>query len=209
MNLIHNMKVSIKLMLIMAVAAVAMLTISFVGYNSLNNADEAMESMYKQEMQGVQHLGKAVEWSRIMMVKTLQGVMLQGHTDRLKKVKDQKKEAEDGFEQNLSEYKAAMKGTPYEDTSEIDQQWANYKNIMNKVITLAEAGNPQEAMTVYEKDGSPATRGLRDALHGQQDARGHAAHKVAQLGQDVGSGGHGIIPKFHFFLVFFHYSTKM
>ena len=187
MGLIHNIKVSIKLLLIVAVAAVAMLTISLVGYNSLNKADEAMESMYMQEMQGVQHLGKSVEWSRIMMVKTLQGVMLQGHADRLQKVTKQKKEAEDGFEAELANYKAAMKGTPYEDTSEIDQQWAAYKAVMNKVITLAEAGQSQEAMDVYEKDGSPATRGLRDALHGQQDKVNEEANQKNQASTDANS----------------------
>ncbi|WP_029542722.1 methyl-accepting chemotaxis protein [Selenomonas sp. AB3002] len=187
MGLIHNMKVNLKLILIVAIAAVAMLAISLVGYRSLDSADEAMESMYTQEMQGVQHLGKAVEWSRIMMVKTLQGVMLQGHSDRLQKVISQKKEAEDGFEEQLAAYKKAMQGTPYENTSEIDQQWANYKNVMNKVISLAEAGQSAEAMDIYERDGSPATRGLRDAIHGQQDKVNEEASVKNQASTDANS----------------------
>ena len=184
MGLIHNMKVNLKLILIVAIAAVAMLAISLVGYRSLDSADEAMESMYTQEMQGVQHLGKAVEWSRIMMVKTLQGVMLQGHSDRLQKVISQKKEAEDGFEEQLAAYKKAMQGTPYENTSEIDQQWANYKNVMNKVISLAEAGQSAEAMDIYEKDGSPAPRGC-----GWGDQKGFAAPRP--LSGEGLAGGHG------------------
>ena len=193
MGLIHNMKVVYKLMLIVAVAAIAMLTISFEGYSSLNKADDAMESMYKQEMQGVQHLGKAVEWSRIMMVKTLQGVMLQGHTERLQKVTKQKKEAEDGFEKELADYKAAMKGTPYESTPEIDQQWATYKNVMDKVMDLANSGNSAEAMTIYEKDGSPATVALRDAMHGQQDKVNEEANQKNQTSTEANSTSSKII----------------
>lgn len=89
-----NIKVSFKLLLIVAVAAIAMVVISFVGYRSLSNADNAMETMYNREMQGVQHLGTAVEQSRIMMVKTLQAVMLKDNPEHLARVKGQQEKAQ-------------------------------------------------------------------------------------------------------------------
>ena len=84
-----NIKMNVKLLLIVGVAAVAMVVISLVGYRSLTNADEAMGNLYNREMQGVQHLGTAVEQSRVMMVKTLQAVMLKDNPEHLQRVKGQ------------------------------------------------------------------------------------------------------------------------
>ncbi len=42
-----NIKMNVKLLLIIGVAAVAMVVISLVGYRSLTNADEAMENLYR------------------------------------------------------------------------------------------------------------------------------------------------------------------
>ena len=78
--LFNNIKVASKLLLIVAVSAVAMLIISFSGYRALDNADKGMQSMYQREMQGVQHLGTAIEFSRVMMVKTLQIITAQDVT---------------------------------------------------------------------------------------------------------------------------------
>lgn len=170
-----NIKVSFKLLLIVAVAAIAMVAISFVGYRSLDNADKAMETMYNREMQGVQHLGTAVEQSRIMMVKTLQAVMLKDNPEHLKRVKGQQEKAQKDFDAAIASYKEAMKGSDLANIPEIDSQWQKYQGVMNKVMSLSAAGNSEEAMTVYEKDGSPATVALRDALHGQQAKINEAA----------------------------------
>ena len=170
-----NIKVSFKLLLIVAIAAVAMVVISLVGYRSLSSADTAMATMYNREMQGVQHLGTAVEQSRIMMVKTLQAVMLKDNAEHLNRVKGQQQKAQQDFEAAIAEYKTAMKGSELENIQEIDSEWQKYKGVMNKVMTLSAEGKAEEAMTVYEKDGSPATRALRDALHGQQAKVNEAA----------------------------------
>ena len=115
-----NIKVAFKLLLIVAVAAIAMIVISFVGYRSLNNADNAMATMYNREMQGVQHLGKAVEQSRIMMVKTLQAVMLKDNPEHLKRVKGQQEKAVQDFDKAIEAYKSAMQGSELANIPEID-----------------------------------------------------------------------------------------
>ncbi|SDZ96574.1 methyl-accepting chemotaxis protein [Selenomonas ruminantium] len=170
-----NIKVTFKLLLIVGVAAVAMVVISLVGYRSLTNADDAMASLYNREMQGVQHLGTAVEQSRVMMVKTLQAVMLKDNPEHLQRVKGQQQKAQQDFDAAITAYKEAMKGSELANIPEIDSEWQKYQGVMNKVMSLSAAGNTEEALTVYEKDGSPATRGLRDALHGQQDKINQAA----------------------------------
>lgn len=170
-----NIRVSCKLLLIVAVAAIAMVVISFEGYRSLSNADDAMENMYNREMQGVQHLGTAVEQSRVMMVKTLQAVIIKDNPEHLQRVKGQQQKAQQDFDKAISDYKAAMNGLELANIPEIDSQWQKYQGIMNKVLNLSTAGNPEEALTVYEKEGSPATVVLRDALHGQQKKINEAA----------------------------------
>ena len=182
-----NIKVTYKLLLIVAVAAIAMIGISVTGYRSLSNADDAMNSMYTHEMQGVQKLGTAVENSRIMMVKTLQIVTLQDNPERLKKVTGQQKDAQDNVEKAVAEYKDAVKGMPIEDTADIDSQWANYKKVMTHVIELANQGKNEEALAYYEKDGSPATRGLRDAFHNQQQKVNEHAEAREQASRDANS----------------------
>ncbi|TYZ20616.1 methyl-accepting chemotaxis protein [Selenomonas ruminis] len=182
-----QLKVAYKLLLIVAIAAIAMIGISVTGYRSLSNADNEMKSMYDHEMQGVQKLGTAVEFSRVMMVKTLQAVTLQDNPERLKKVVGQKKEAEENVEKSIAEYKAAVKGMPIEDTSDIDAQWANYKKIMDHTVDLANQGKHAEALTYYEKEGSPATRGLRDAFHNQQKKVNEQAEANEQASRDANS----------------------
>ncbi|SFI38435.1 methyl-accepting chemotaxis protein [Selenomonas ruminantium] len=187
MGLFDNLKVAYKLMMIVAVAAIAMLGISFTGYRSLSNADNAMNSMYQHEMKGVQQLGTAVEYSRVMMVKTLQIVTLHDNADRLKTVSKQQKEAADNVEKALAEYKETVKGMPIEDISEIDAQWANYKKVMTHVIELSNQGKAADALAYYEKEGSPATRGLRDAFHGQQQRVNEQAEAREQASRDANS----------------------
>ena len=188
-----QLKVAYKLMLIVAVAAIAMIGISVTGYRSLSNADNEMKSMYEHEMQGVQKLGTAVEFSRVMMVKTLQAVTLQDNPERLNKVLGQQKEAEDNVEKSIAEYKTAVKGMPIEDTSDIDAQWANYKKIMNQTVELAKQGKNAEALTYYEKEGSPATRGLRDAFHNQQQKVNEQAEAHEQASRDANSAAATLI----------------
>ncbi len=182
-----DMKVTYKLLLIVAVAAIAMIGISVTGYRSLSNADNAMNSMYVHEMQGVQKLGTAVEYSRVMMVKTLQAVTLQDNPERLKKVIGQQKDAQENVEKAVADYKAAVKGMPIEDTAEIDAQWDKYKKIMTHVVDLANQGKSAEALEYYEKEGSPATRGLRDAFHGQQQKVNEQAEAREQASRDANS----------------------
>ena len=175
MGLFDNLKVAYKLMMIVAVAAIAMLGISFTGYRSLSNADNAMNSMYQHEMKGVQQLGTAVEYSRVMMVKTLQAVMLKDNPEHLQRVKGQQQKAQTDFDAAITAYKEAMKDSELGNIPEIDSQWQKYQGVMNKVMSLSAAGNSEEAMHVYEKEGSPATVALRDALHGQQKKINEAA----------------------------------
>jgi len=184
----NNIKVAGKLLLIVAVSAVAMLVISFTGYRALNSADEGMRSMYQKEMQGVQHLGTAIEYSRVMMVKTLQIITANDVTaERMASWKKQQKEGVDNVEKALAEYKEAVKGTPAEDTAEIDKQWANYKQVMGRAVELGSQGKTAEAQELYEASGAAATRGLRDALHGTQDVVNKQAEAAAQNNSDANS----------------------
>ncbi len=186
--LFNNIKVASKLLLIVAVSAVAMLIISFSGYRALDNADKGMQSMYQREMQGVQHLGTAIEFSRVMMVKTLQIITAHDVTaERMSSWKKQQKEGVDKVEQALAEYKEAVKGTPADDTAEIDKQWANYKQIMGQAVDLASQGKNAEAQALYEASGAAATRGLRDALHGAQDVVNAQAEAAAQNNSEANS----------------------
>ena len=109
------------------------------------------------------------------------------YSERLKKVVGQKKEAEENVEKSIAEYKAAVKGMPIEDTSDIDAQWANYKKIMDHTVDLANQGKHAEALTYYEKEGSPATRGLRDAFHNQQKKVNEQAEANEQASRDANS----------------------
>ena len=143
-----NIKVTFKLLLIVGVAAVAMVVISLVGYRSLTNADEAMGNLYNREMQGVQHLGTAVEQSRVMMVKTLQAVMLKDNPEHLQRVKGQQQKAQQDFDAAITAYKEAMKGSELANIPEIDSEWQKYQGVMNKVMSLSAAGNTEEALTV-------------------------------------------------------------
>lgn len=163
---LDDIKVAYKLFIVVAVGAVAMLVISFTGYSSLKQAGNSLSTMYNREMQGVQDLGKAVEASRIVQSKTLQ-TMLVHDQEHLQRVIKQTDDSVKTFESSMADFKQEAGGLAVvqESLPAVEKDWNTYKNITAKVREMALAGQTEEALALYESQGSPAMVSLRENMN--------------------------------------------
>jgi methyl-accepting chemotaxis protein len=169
--ILDNLKVVYKLLLVVVVAAVAMIAISFSGYHALGNAGRSMDDMYQHEMQAVQHLGSAVEQSRVIQVKTLQMILVKDNAKRLASIQHDDEQAMDALAVELSASEEAL--TDNSEAASLlgsvkkDQQV--YQAVMVKTKDMALGGQQEAALALYEKDGAPAMVKLRDDLKNLQN----------------------------------------
>lgn len=159
----NNVKVAYKILLLVVVAFLGMAIIGVRGWMSLNKAGQDMDTMYAEKLRAVQFLGNSVEAMRVIQVRTYQAI---ADPARVAEVKPKQREQIAKYEQAWSEYEKLGRRiseiAPIVDGAGKD--WQVYRASMEKVMALAEAGKPQEALAEYNRAAKQATIDLRDKL---------------------------------------------
>ena len=70
----NNVKVSLKILLLVLIALVGMAVIGFRGWSGLSKAGSDMNTMYSKNLLAVQLLGDEIEAMRVIQVRTYQAI---------------------------------------------------------------------------------------------------------------------------------------
>ncbi|MDY4485163.1 MAG: methyl-accepting chemotaxis protein [Anaerovibrio sp.] len=158
-----NIKVNVKILIMVVIAVVGMAIISIRGAVSINEGHEQIQQMYDVEMKSVELLGNAESKMRTIQVRSMQ--VIADPTRMTELSKTQQKDISE-MEAVLQEYAtlAKMDGSA-DGLDEMLGYWDGFKKSMPAVMTAVQQGGTQAGIDEYNRKGKDDTVKLRDSLN--------------------------------------------
>ena len=158
-----NIKVNVKILIMVVIAVVGMAIIGIRGAVSINEGHEQMQQMYDVEMKSVELLGNAESKMRTIQVRSMQ--VIADPTRMTELSKTQQKDISE-MEAVLQEYAtlAKMDGSA-DGLDEMLGYWDSFKKSMPAVMTAVQQGGTQAGIDEYNRKGKDDTVKLRDSLN--------------------------------------------
>ena len=158
-----NIKVNVKILIMVVIAVVGMAIIGIRGAVSINDGHKQMQQMYDVEIKSVELLGNAESKMRTIQVRSMQ--VIADPTRMTELSKTQQKDISE-MEAVLQEYAtlAKMDGSA-DGLDEMLGYWDGFKKSMPAVMTAAQQGGTQAGIDEYNRKGKDDTVKLRDSLN--------------------------------------------
>ena len=158
-----NIKVNVKILIMVVIAVVGMALIGIRGAVSINDGHKQMQQMYDVEMKSVELLGNAESKMRTIQVRSMQ--VISDPTRLTELSKTQQKDISE-MEAILQEYAtlAKMDGSA-DGLDEMLGYWDSFKKSMPAVMTAVQQGGTQAGIDEYNRKGKDDTVKLRDSLN--------------------------------------------
>ena len=158
-----NIKVNVKILIMVVIAVVGMAIIGIRGAVSINDGHKQMQQMYDVEIKSVELLGNAESKMRTIQVRSMQVIADPTRLTELSKA--QQKDISE-MEAVLQEYAtlAKMDGSA-DGLDEMLGYWDSFKKSMPAVMTAAQQGGTQAGIDEYNRKGKDDTVKLRDSLN--------------------------------------------
>ena len=158
-----NIKVNVKILIMVVIAVVGMAIIGIRGAVSINDGHKQMQQMYDVEIKSVELLGNAESKMRTIQVRSMQVIADPTRLTELSKT--QQKDISE-MEAILQEYAtlAKMDGSA-DGLDEMLGYWDSFKKSMPAVMTAAQQGGTQAGIDEYNRKGKDDTVKLRDSLN--------------------------------------------
>jgi len=158
-----NIKVNVKILIMVVIAVVGMAIIGIRGAVSINDGQQQMQQLYDVEMKSVELLGAAESKMRTIQVRSMQVISDPARLAELSKT--QQKDISE-MEAILQEYAtlAKMDGSA-DGLDEMLGYWDSFKKSMPAVMTAVQQGGTQAGIEEYNRKGKDDTVKLRDSLN--------------------------------------------
>ena len=158
-----NIKVNVKILIMVVIAVVGMALIGIRGAVSINDGHKQMQQMYDVEIKSVELLGNAESKMRTIQVRSMQ--VIADPTRMTELSKTQQKDISE-MEAILQEYAtlAKMDGSA-DGLDEMLGYWDSFKKSMPAVMTAVQQGGTQAGIDEYNRKGKDDTVKLRDSLN--------------------------------------------
>ena len=158
-----NIKVNVKILIMVVIAVVGMAIIGIRGAVSINDGHKQMQQMYDVQMKSVELLGNAESKMRTIQVRSMQVIADPTRLTELSKA--QQKDISE-MEAILQEYAtlAKMDGSA-DGLDEMLGYWDSFKKSMPAVMTAVQQGGTQAGIDEYNRKGKDDTVKLRDSLN--------------------------------------------
>ena len=158
-----NIKVNVKILIMVVIAVVGMAIIGIRGAVSINDGHKQMQQMYDVEIKSVELLGNAESHMRTIQVRSLQVIADPTRLTELSKA--QQKDISE-MEAILQEYATLAKMDSSADgLDEMLGCWDSFKKSMPAVMTAVQQGGTQAGIDEYNRKGKDDTVKLRDSLN--------------------------------------------
>ena len=158
-----NIKVNVKILIMVVIAVVGMAIIGIRGAVSINDGHKQMQQMYDVEIKSVELLGNAESKMRTIQVRSMQVIADPTRLTELSKT--QQKDISE-MEAILQEYAtlAKMDGSA-DGLDEMLGYWDSFKKSIPAVMTAVQQGGTQAGIDEYNRKGKDDTVKLRDSLN--------------------------------------------
>lgn len=158
-----NIKVNVKILIMVVIAVVGMAIIGIRGAVSINDGHKQMQQMYDVQIKSVELLGNAESKMRTIQVRSMQVIADPTRLTELSKA--QQKDISE-MEAILQEYAtlAKMDGSA-DGLDEMLGYWDSFKKSMPAVMTAVQQGGTQAGIDEYNRKSKDDTVKLRDSLN--------------------------------------------
>ena len=175
-----NIKVNVKILIMVVIAVVGMAIIGIRGAVSINDGHKQMQQMYDVDIKSVELLGNAESKMRTIQVRSMQVIADPTRLTELSKA--QQKDISE-MEAILQEYAtlAKMDGSA-DGLDEMLGYWDSFKKSMPAVMTAVQQGGTQAGIDEYNRKGKDDTVKLRDSLNSMTNItkeKANAANEAA------------------------------
>ena len=180
MSSLKQIRISVKILLIVVVAILGMTVLGFTGYRSMVKADADLDNMYNRKLTAVRLLGDEVNYMRMIQVRIVKHIL----DPNDQQIKQSIHDAMDSYEKTWPEYKRL--GSMLPDVAammpETEQDWATYKEGILEAEKMADSGQRDAAWEYYKGVEAGPTQVLLKQLLGLQKI---ANDNAAALNQDI------------------------
>ncbi len=157
-----NIKVNVKILIMVVIAVVGMAIIGIRGAVSINDGHKQMQQMYEVEMKCVELLGDAEGKMRTIQVRSIQVIADPARQGEL--AQEQQKDISE-MEKILQEYATlARMDSSSDGLDEMLSHWDSFKKSMPAVMAAVQQGGAQAGIDEYNRKGKDDTVKLRDSL---------------------------------------------
>ncbi len=179
-----NIKVNIKILIMVVIAVVGMAIIGIRGAVSINDGHEQIQQMYDVEMKSVELLGNAEGKMRTIQVRSMQVI---ADPTRLTELSKTQQQDISEMEAILQEYAtlAKMDGSA-DGLDEMLGYWDSFKKSMPAVMTAVQQGGTQAGIDEYNRKGKDDTVKLRDSLNGLTNITKEEAKAANEAAVELG-----------------------
>ncbi len=165
MQFLQNMKVAYKLALLAAIAIISTIIIGIQGYRALQASSADTDRLYARNLMGVYYIGDSRYATRYAQ---LQAALYPiANTEELRKSRLEKYNAAvKEMDTAIVEYSKIIAGEPEVEAQldHIKKDWQKFKDVSQHIFSMAQAGQVQESLDYYEKEGMPAAIKLGNDL---------------------------------------------
>ena len=197
MNLMNDLKVSHKLLLLNVVALIGMIIIGVVGYISIQESKAQTEEMYNKNLMSIYYIGRSRYSTRYAQVQAALAPLSADES-----LASSRKAKFDGavkdMDENIVQYNKIIEGDAEQQAllNEIKAEWEKFKqagsNLMNMrpsaaALTdrIAMADHRNAAMDYYEKNCMPYAMSLGDSLAKLQQVAHDDAQEMLKKSEDA------------------------
>jgi len=166
MKWLDNMKVSGKLLLLGIITIAGMLAVSVAGYLGLRDAQDDINTMYESSVQSLDYVGTALSGMRYSQGMAISMTTCRNDPQRLQELKGKYETGVKMVEDSIAGYE----DIPIDD-EETDalmetaqNEWKNLHATLDKVAELSLAGQYDEGLALYSRDGAKQSAVMGKAL---------------------------------------------
>ncbi|SKB71269.1 methyl-accepting chemotaxis protein [Lachnospiraceae bacterium] len=173
MKLVQNMKVSVKILILVVIGALGMAILGVMGISSVNKASADMNNMYDRKLQAVKLLGNEINYMRMIQVRIVKHILDPDDKD----IENSIQSAIDSYEETWPEY--ARLGNMLPSVAAIipgaESAWETYKSGIEETKKIVKTGDTDKAWKYYKDvEAGPTQELLHELQNLQQIANDNA-----------------------------------
>lgn len=184
----NNLKILAKIMVSVVIATFFLVVVGGIGYYYTNQISEQMTVMYQERLIPIKRLNETRHNFSAVHGMILEVIL--GNPDKAKeqKIMEEIKTLAEETNHTLTDYKKS-KLTPYEQEKikELDQSIGLYRVERQKALSMAQAGQRQEAYSYFSQNASKHLEQVKIILKELADYSAQASEKSNQTGESNAS----------------------
>ena len=176
MQLMNNLKVAYKLLILAVIALIGMVFISFFGLSALQKAQDDMTHLYNVNVTGLVHLGDARQGMRSAQTMTVIMTTVQNDPARMQDLKQKFDAAVKETDESLEAFNKTNSGLAemaeiYEKTA---KDWNELKQGLTKSVNFSQSGQQAAGLEAYNSSSKAAVGVAGDLVKLAEEAAKNA-----------------------------------